>query len=498
MSNYNQTLQTNNSSLEEIITQLNNMPDAGGGLDTSDATATSGDILSGKTAYVKGEKIEGAIPTVEVATPVIAFNKSNGEISALITQYAGYTSGGIKMAKENLAFQSATTITPGAIDQIAVPSDTFVGGDVTVKGDANLVASNIVSGKSIFGVVGTATAGGGGDTSQEDRLVNGTLTNYTNDRVTTIRSYAFANCYSLTSVSFPVCTTIGSSAFAYCSNLTSVSFPVCTTIGVSAFDNCSRLTSVSFPVCTTISSYAFKSCSKLVDVSIPECITIDRFAFNNCTSLSNVNFPMCTSIGANAFCNTKLINANFPMCTSTSQYAFSACLSLNSVSFPKLASIGDYLFSQCHNLTSMSFPICTDIGNGVFYQCSKLTTISFPECVNIGEGAFKACTGLTQVNFPKCISIRNSVFESCTNLTSVSFQVLTKISSYVFKNCSRLVSIYLGTSTVCSLVNSNAFSNTSIWSTKGSIFVPASLVDAYKTASHWSYFSNRIFSYNFT
>lgn len=31
MPNYNSTLQTNNSSLEEIITQLNNMPDAGTG-----------------------------------------------------------------------------------------------------------------------------------------------------------------------------------------------------------------------------------------------------------------------------------------------------------------------------------------------------------------------------------------------------------------------------------------------------------------------------------
>ena len=30
MPNYNSTLQINNSSLEEIITQLNNMPDAGG------------------------------------------------------------------------------------------------------------------------------------------------------------------------------------------------------------------------------------------------------------------------------------------------------------------------------------------------------------------------------------------------------------------------------------------------------------------------------------
>jgi hypothetical protein len=50
---------------------------------------------------------------------------------------------------------------------------------------------------------------------------------------------------------------------------------------------------------------------------------------------------------------------------------------------------------------------------------------------------------------------------------------------------------------VCALSNSNAFSNTNIWSTKGSIFVRASLLDSYKTASHWSYFSNRIFSYAF-
>lgn len=76
MPNYNSTLQTNNSSLEEIITQLNNMPDAGEGLDTSDATATASDILSGKTAYVKGEKITG-----------------------------------------NIAFQAAQTITPGTVDK---------------------------------------------------------------------------------------------------------------------------------------------------------------------------------------------------------------------------------------------------------------------------------------------------------------------------------------------------------------------------------------------
>ena len=90
------------------------------GIDTSDANATASDILSGKTAYVNGSKVTG-----------------------------------------NIASQAAQTITPGTSDK-TIASGKYLSGTQTIKGDANLVAGNIKSGVSIFGVTGSYEGSGGG------------------------------------------------------------------------------------------------------------------------------------------------------------------------------------------------------------------------------------------------------------------------------------------------------------------------------------------------
>lgn len=81
---------------------------------TSDATATAADLLYGKTAYAQGVKLTGLIPS-----------------------------------------KAAATYTPTTTDQTILHSQ-YLTGTQTIKGDANLIAANIVAGVTIFGVTGSA------------------------------------------------------------------------------------------------------------------------------------------------------------------------------------------------------------------------------------------------------------------------------------------------------------------------------------------------------
>lgn len=128
-------------------------------VDTSDATATASDIIEGKTAYANGEKLTGTIPTVEQATPRINVN-TTGLISVFTTQNTGYVRGGTKTITKRLTTQAEQTITPGTSDK-TIASGQYLTGTQTIKGDANLVAGNIKSGVSIFGVAGMYEGGGG-------------------------------------------------------------------------------------------------------------------------------------------------------------------------------------------------------------------------------------------------------------------------------------------------------------------------------------------------
>ena len=108
-----------------------------------------------------------AMPTAALGTPTISVD-SAGKITATVEQSAaGYVEAGSKSATKQLTTKAAATITPGTSNQ-TIASGTYLTGAQTIKGDANLVAGNIKSGVSIFGVAGSFAGSGGGGSSDNN------------------------------------------------------------------------------------------------------------------------------------------------------------------------------------------------------------------------------------------------------------------------------------------------------------------------------------------
>lgn len=131
-----------------------------------------------------------AMPTATQATPSISVD-SAGKITASATQSAGYVEAGTKSATKQLTTQGAQTITPGTADK-TIASGRYLTGAQTIKGDANLVAGNIKSGVSIFGVAGSYEGDGGGSSGGSVETCTVNLTS----SASSYRPY----CYSYTTV----------------------------------------------------------------------------------------------------------------------------------------------------------------------------------------------------------------------------------------------------------------------------------------------------------
>lgn len=150
----------------------------GSGMDASDSTAVTSDILTGKTAYIddSGESKTGTMQNNgaiskklncgSIYTIPVGYHNGSGTISAnslssqtsatavstdILSGKTAYANG-VKLTG-TIPSVAARTITPGRATQ-TIGAGNYLSGTQTIQGDTNLNAENIKNGVSIFGIIG--------------------------------------------------------------------------------------------------------------------------------------------------------------------------------------------------------------------------------------------------------------------------------------------------------------------------------------------------------
>ena len=214
--------------------------------------------------------------------------------------------------------------------------------------------------------------------------------------VTTIGTYAFSGCESLTKVTLfnNALTTIGDFAFMWCINMKSIT--------------------VSSSV-KTIKQYAFAQCKALEDVVIGRSVSdIGMGVFSQCGALKSIK----VNEGNTTYDSRDDCNAIIQ--TETSELV-RGCQ--NTVIPNTVTSIGIGAFSDGYGLESIDIPnSVTSIKNSAFFKCKDLKHVTIgASVVSIGKYAFQECFSLRSVAMGASVaSIEEAAFAHCRSLAKLT------------------------------------------------------------------------------
>jgi hypothetical protein len=288
-----------------------------------------------------------------------------------------------------------------------------------------------------------------------------------------------------------------------------------TSLPKECFYNCSSLTEIIIPdSVTSIGDYCFRSCSSLQAISvlnlIPPTIGYNIFAYIHEDFYVYVPYESVDLYKvadgwvdyadkiSPIISDLDIINISDPEVRRILTTDFGFPIHGEGFHREDIQSITDLGESFINNGLIETFEEfqyftgVTEIETGAFNGCTSLTSITLPESVtSLGAYCFNYCSSLTSINIPEGItSLLSSSFRDCTALASINIPAgVTSIGESCFYNCESLT-IATVLPAIPPSLGTSAFDGVH---SSFNIYVPDESVDAYKTASGWDAYADKIF-----
>ena len=474
-------------------------------VDLTSDTVASDNLRANNTAHNKaGDAVTGSIANGSARTPyttitsypsisvssgglITASNSTTQSVTPTVT--AGYVSSGTAgtiavngSTTQQLTTKAAQTYTPGTANR-TIAAGQYLTGTQTIVGDANLVPENIVNGVSIFGVTGTASAGG-----PEEQFLN-----FYDYDGTLLYSYDGADVPSMTTLpgnpdhemelgieaqgwnwtlnqikdiqaNGANIVDVGQIYRRVVNNYTTISIrslPREINFWLQLYFSGNNTTiNVSYSNQRYLSQHyenqfgligPFES---LYDVDLDIEVISGTIEFKN----NNTNCILRLDGAADGYANNRTVldcikNIYIGNRVSIGDYAFYQCRYLEAITIPNSQTItygviGDHAFEECTRLKHVNLPHggLGDIGNGTFKNCKNLRVVTIPGDAefDIGEETFMD-SGLEHTCLARgieTIDVRAFKNSSLKHIGLDSWSTLY-IYAGVFQNCSEFDGIFL-------------------------------------------------------
>ncbi|MBE6976208.1 MAG: leucine-rich repeat domain-containing protein [Ruminococcaceae bacterium] len=304
----------------------------------------------------------------------------------------------------------------------------------------------------------------------------------------------FSGCTSLVTVTLPdTLTIIPGDAFKNCTNLTTVNMSdKVYYILAGAFSGCSSLTAINLGNhVSDIGSEAFSGCTSLTEFVIPASVTsINLSAFEGCTGLKKVTLNIL--VPPDMFKDCTALEEIYIPAAMVEQYRNYSGWQVFEDILKFEGSEGGIIQKPSEGLefTSNKNGTCKVTGIG---SC-KDKVIVIPETapngdtvVAIGAEAFDKCYQITKVIIPNTVTeIGTRAFKDCSGLQSMDLpESVTTLSACAFDGCTNLATLTIRSKTVVSCPYYNIPHNQGCNPQVKTVYVPADLVDTYKTTGSW-------------